>query len=415
MSSERTNQWPEILLRDLIERNYSGPSPTCEERNIGNSDEWGLLKTTAITWSGWNEDAHKVPPKTYWNNPSIEVQPDDVLVTKAGPRHRVGVVVHVRDTRPHLMVSGKMIGLRPRTEKIIPSILASLLSTREPQDFLNSRTTGMAESQTNFADDALLQTPLRVPPLVEQRRIAEVLDILDDQIRTTEQLIAKRSQATRGLIDALLLEHSNAAESALGSHLARIDAGWSPDCPDVVPKEGEWGVVKVSAASAGFFRPRESKVLPKSLAPKPALEVREGDVLCVRANGVGELVGRVAYVEHTPRYLMLSDKILRLVPKAGLNPYYLSTLLTTSPLRRQIESVMGGSSSQKNISQAELRRLRVRIPTRNQQDYVVQMLRANDRNIEAEERLCMKLRDLKQAVMTGLLTGRTRVPVEAGS
>src|SRR5450631_3102431 len=144
MSNGVTSGWTRYTVRDLIERKFTGPSPTCDERNISSADEWGILKTTAVTWSGWNESAHKVPPKSYWGNASIEVRAGDVLITKAGPRHRVGVVVHVASTRPHLMVSGKMVGLRPKSSKVMPTILAGLLSTQSAQDYLNRRTTGMA-------------------------------------------------------------------------------------------------------------------------------------------------------------------------------------------------------------------------------------------------------------------------------
>lgn len=131
--------WTTYSLRDLIDRSFTGPSPTCEERQIRSDEEWGLLKTTAVTWDGWNETAHKVPPREYWGNESIEVHSGDILVTKAGPRHRVGVVVHVATTRPRIMVSGKIVGLRPKKGLILPTVLAGLLSTDYAQDYLNSR------------------------------------------------------------------------------------------------------------------------------------------------------------------------------------------------------------------------------------------------------------------------------------
>jgi type I restriction enzyme, S subunit len=114
------SDWVETTVGDVVARCYSGPSPTCEERNVRTDQEWGLLKTTAVTWAGWNEWEHKVPPSIYWHNKAIEVRPGDVLVTKAGPRHRVGVVVDVRSTQPRLMVSGKMIGLTPKFHNVMP-------------------------------------------------------------------------------------------------------------------------------------------------------------------------------------------------------------------------------------------------------------------------------------------------------
>ena len=46
--------------------------------------------------------------------------------------------------------------------------------------------------------------PWRLPPLPEQRRIAEILDTLDEAIRKTEQVIAKLQQMKQGLLHDLL-------------------------------------------------------------------------------------------------------------------------------------------------------------------------------------------------------------------
>ncbi len=165
--------------------------------------EWGLLKTTAATWSGWNQNAHKVPPPEYWGQTRLEVQRDDVIITKAGPRNRVGVVVHVPQTRPRLMVSGKMVLLRPDRSRVVPRLLADVLASSPSQKYLDDRTTGMAEAQTNFANSALLNTPLRLPPLEEQRRIAEILDTIDESTQAAERVIAKLRSGLDALIDEL--------------------------------------------------------------------------------------------------------------------------------------------------------------------------------------------------------------------
>lgn len=196
--------WDQLTVRQVTTRHFSGPSPTCEERNMATHDEWGLLKTTAITWKGWNAKAHKVPPSAYWGNEQIEVRRGDVIVTKAGPRHRVGVVAYVTDTPAHLMVSGKMVGLTPDEGLVLPQVLAGALSMRSSQKYLDERTTGMAESQVNFTNDVLLATPIAVPPMREQQRIAEILGSLDEAIRSTERLIAKLEQVKLGLLHDLL-------------------------------------------------------------------------------------------------------------------------------------------------------------------------------------------------------------------
>jgi type I restriction enzyme, S subunit len=204
MSDKYPVEWVQTQVQKVISKSFCGHSPTCEERPIKNEKEWGILKTTAITWNGWNENAHKVPPPKYWKNESTEVKEGDVLVTKAGPRHRVGGVVHVQSTKPHLMVSGKMIGLRPRQELVLPRILAAALSLRDPQVFLDHRSTGMAESQVNFNNDVLHTASIVLPTMPEQIAIVDILGTVDKAIRQNEAVIDKLRQVKAGMLHDLL-------------------------------------------------------------------------------------------------------------------------------------------------------------------------------------------------------------------
>lgn len=181
-------------LRWVINYNACGPSPICEDRNIEGDDEWGVLKTTAIQWTGWQEDKHKALPEEYWGTKNLEVRPGDVLVTKAGPRHRVGVSAYVDKTRPRLVVSGKMILLRVDESALDPRYLNWQLSTPKPQAYLNACKTGMAEAQMNFANDDLLAMAIQLPSLDEQRRIADFLDA--ETARIDAISASRRTQAT---------------------------------------------------------------------------------------------------------------------------------------------------------------------------------------------------------------------------
>ena len=61
-----SGEWEETSVAANILKSFCGPSPTCEERNIDGSAEWGVLKTTAITWeNGWDWKRHKTLPQTF--------------------------------------------------------------------------------------------------------------------------------------------------------------------------------------------------------------------------------------------------------------------------------------------------------------------------------------------------------------
>ncbi|MFB4250237.1 restriction endonuclease subunit S [Pseudomonas idahonensis] len=198
-------KWKVVQVQDVVVSFFCGPSPTCEERNVQDESEWGVLKTTAVTKeNGWDWTKHKTLPRVFWNKPHLELKQGDVIVTKAGPRHRVGVAAWVNYVPPRIIVSGKMIGLRPSPEKVVPLMLASAISDRDAQAYLDQRTTGMAESQVNFENSALLETPIRIPSFDEQTAIAQVLSDMDAELVALEQRLAKTRILKQGMMQELL-------------------------------------------------------------------------------------------------------------------------------------------------------------------------------------------------------------------
>lgn len=200
----QSQSWNQIEVHQVLLDHFSGPSPTCEERNIRGS-EWGVLRTTCTTWEyGWNWKSHKVLPPSYWGQESRKVRVGDTIITKAGPRHRVGVSSFVDFVPDNIVPSGKMIALRPNPSLIHPLFLSLALKEHSSQAYLNERTTGMAESQVNFENRALLGTLIKVPSLGEQMRIAEVSTNIDAEIKALVALREKTALIKIGMMQELL-------------------------------------------------------------------------------------------------------------------------------------------------------------------------------------------------------------------
>lgn len=327
--------------------------------------------------------------------------------------------------------------LRPSRTKADPRFLNHKLvwRYRQPEMLVfQQQTTGIIN--LNFKE--FLAASVEMPEsLITQSKIAEVLDTLDAAIRGTEAVVAKLRAMKQGLLHDLLTRGIDANGDLrppqpeaphlyhqtplgwlpnewdytnLGDVIASIDSGWSPACIETPPAAGEWGVLKVSAVTRGFYDDQQAKTLPTALKPRPALEVQDGDVILTRANGVAELVGKTVQVRNTQSKLMLSDKLLRLVPdKRKMTNDFLALLMTSDCIVRQIEKSMSGSSGQKNISQSQIRSFECFSPTVDEQQMIMSRVNAFEVRISAEEKELHKLRLQKSGLMDDLLAGR--VPV----
>lgn len=420
--------WYEVPVEDLIQKYFSGPSPECEERQLKEDEEWGVLKTTAITWHGWNEGAHKVLPREYWSLQELALRKGDVLITKAGPRDRVGVVAHVTTNPRHLIPSGKMIVLRPRTATVLPQILAGVLSLRETQDFIQARTTGMAESQVNFENSVLLGATIKIPSMPEQIRIAEILDCVDSAISNTKRVVEKLTQVRIGLLHNLLNygldEHGQVRdplrhpEQFRDSDVGRVPADW-----EILP------FTALCTFPVGQVDPRHEPYRSWALIAPDHVEVGTGRLLKLEAaSEQGAISGKyvcepgdVIYSKIRPylRKAVLTDRqclcsadMYPLRPSERMNPQFLLLTILGESFSRFAVSMSERSGFPK-INRNELKGSRLAIPPKPEQENIAKIAKTINDRMEQEVINLQKLLALKSGCSNDLLTGEVRVSSSA--
>ncbi|MFJ9508959.1 hypothetical protein ACIRPZ_34860 [Streptomyces anulatus] len=325
----------------------------------------------------------------------------DILMSRANTRDLVGLVGRYRDVGTPCIYPDLMMRLRVKAN-CLPEFLELILRSSSVRQNIQSLAQGTSESMVKISAGAVSALPVPDFPLVEQRRIVEILDSISESEKVSEHSIAKLRIARRSLVEEQLA--TSRSHVAFSEYALSIQSGWSPSCDQQPPGPAEWGVVRVSAVTQGVFRPEESKRLPPSLDPRENLEIIPGDLLMARANGAKGLVGVTCLVGETRERLMLSDKILRITPGASCaGGDFLHILLGASVVRSQIDALLSGSTGQANISQAAVMSLRVPEISVAQQAEVVATSAAFDASIRMEEEGLAKLRQVKYAVTSQLL------------
>ena len=129
----------------------------------------------------------------------------------------------------------------------------------------------------------------------------------------------------------------------LSACVESIDNGKSFVC-DSAARQGDWpAVLKLSAATYGFYRPEENKAMLDDKQFVEDAAVRVGDLLFTRKN-TPELVGMCAYVYDTPRKLMMPDLIFRLNTTPNCNKLFLWKLINHDFFRECIQAIATGSA-----------------------------------------------------------------------
>lgn len=179
--SELPKGWIKVTIGDVLQPQFDGKlihqgwSPRCHTE-AADSDNWGVLKTTAIQDGFFLEEHNKKLPEDKEPRERIEVNSGDLLMTNAGPRARCGITTLVRDVRPKLMLSGKMYRMRFNENYIYPRFIEACLRGEKVRAEIDARKTGMSESGLNLTQARFLTVPFLLAPLNEQIRIANKLD-----------------------------------------------------------------------------------------------------------------------------------------------------------------------------------------------------------------------------------------------
>ena len=283
---------------------------------------------------------------------------------------------------------------------------------------------GTANVSLKVAD--LINVPVNLPPLDEQRRIVDLIGSLDATITATDTAVAKTEQARRAILADLVPVGDTAAGPQAGDSVSR---GWSSgSLGDVVrgiesgsslatlgrpPAPGERAILKISAIQSGTFLPSEAKAVGDDVELRAASRVCEGDLLVTRANTT-PLVGDAALVPPLPaaNALYLPDKILRLVLDHTLaDPRDVAAALLAPAGRRAAQArATGTSGSMKNITQQALLGIPFLIPPLDEQRRIIAIVFSLDAEVTALKAAAITARAAQAGLLADLLSGLHVIP-----
>lgn len=170
LSSAESAGWPVKRLGDVLTGIEAGKCVSCVERPA-DLTEWGVLKVSAVTWGTFKPEENKVLPDGFEVPADREVRAGDFLISRSNTTELVGAVVHVKQTRPRLMLSDKTLRLVPRDDEILPEYMELALRSPQCRSFIEEKATGASSSMKNITQDTIRDIPLPVPPINQQRRI----------------------------------------------------------------------------------------------------------------------------------------------------------------------------------------------------------------------------------------------------
>ena len=389
---EFDGDWSESKLKDCIDSIDSGWSPQCESYPA-DENEWAVLKTTSVNWDGFKANFNKKLPSNLEARFEIEVKPNDILVTRAGPTERVGVVAVVpHNVRSKLMISDKLIRLKADNENN-PEFLGISLSSVKCQNQLQSKTSGLAKSQTNISQKILCDVSLMTPAKAEQTKIASFLSAVDEKISQLTQKHELLSQYKQGMMQKLFSQQirfksddgSEFGECEKIKFLDLMVDLW--DYRGKTPKKlgMDWGDGEIQSLSAlnikkGFIDfdadcHLGSEKLYKTWMNKGDLE-KDDIIFTMEAP-----LGNVALIPDDRKYILSQRVVCFKTNKKMIDNKFIFQLILSDQFQSRIEELATGTTA-KGINQKSMQKIEVTLPPKDEQTKIASFLSAIDQKVD---------------------------------
>lgn len=205
--------WEVAPLRRFLRGIDQGWSPTAEDRTT-DPNEWAVLKLSAVSRGTFRPEEHKALPPELEPIRRLEVRQGDLLLTRANTPELVGDACVVPEARPHLMMSDLIYRLRLDTDRLDPRFTQYWLLSLPGRDQIVRDARGSSQSMVKISQQTIRSWLVPVPPLEEQRAIA---DYLDEKTSAIDVLIAKRERHIELLEEKRWRVISAAVHQGLGS------------------------------------------------------------------------------------------------------------------------------------------------------------------------------------------------------
>jgi type I restriction enzyme, S subunit len=415
--------WHELNISDVTTKVGSGITPTGGDANY---KKYGrpFVRSQNVGWGRLLlDDLAFIDDKLHSTFASSETCEGDVLLNITGASIGRSAVVDkfiaMGNVNQHVCI------LRPNRQRCNSKFLNGLLLSPIGQKQIDSFQAGGNRQGLNFGQIRAIKIPIP-PTLAEQEAIAGALSDADAWIESLEQLIAKKRQIKQGAMQELLTGKRRLPGFEVKRGYMQTEVGVIPGDWDVRPlgkyatfKTGPFGsllhqsdyvvggvpVINPMQIIDGKIMPTPSmSISSRAATAMSAFRLSTGDVIIGRR---GEM-GRCAYVSPTDAGMMCGTGSMVVTCCSSLNGRFLQRVLSSSQIVKAIENASVGTTMV-NINNRTLANLRIPLPAYTEQTAIATVLSDMDTEIESLESKLAKAREIKQAMMQELLTGRIRL------
>ncbi|MDV5849091.1 restriction endonuclease subunit S [Enterobacter hormaechei] len=332
---------------------------------------------------------------------------DLLFVRSNGNKDLIGRCMFFPEVRERLSFSGFTIRGRVINEGALPAYMAIVARSSQFQTQISKASGGTNIS--NLSQQILNDINLLLPPLIEQKKIAQILSTWDKAISVTEKLLTNSQQQKKALMQQLL----TGEKRLLDENGVRFSGKWkwlrAAELFKTISQKNNSEDEELLAVT------QDLGVIPRSMLERRVVMpdgTTKGYKLVVSGNFIISLRSFQGGLEYSRYRGLVSPAYTVLTPiKKIVDEFYMQYYKSYNFIGHLAVAVIGIRDG-KQISYEDFSFLKLPYPEIEEQQKIATVLSAADDEIATLEKKLACLKEEKKALMQQLLTGKRRVKVD---
>jgi type I restriction enzyme S subunit len=256
---------------------------------------------------------------------------------------------------------------------LLPELVPFILQSEGFYQYAVKTSAGSLSPRTNWTH--LANYELNLPPVDEQRRIADLLWAADDAIQEYLFALEKLQTATTSFLETQIAEGvKNGWQKVLFDELL-TETQYGISKKSGLQREGTvpiLGIPNVVAGDTDFSKLAWVEVTDSEFEK---YKLKLDDILIVRTNGNPNYVGRCVALKNVPENAVYASYLIRLrVLEQRAKPTFIEAVLNSNYMRNTLMKVIRSSAGNYNLNTQGIRNQQIPLPSLEVQEKVMQML-----------------------------------------
>ena len=350
---------------------------------------------------------YRITKEKYSELSAFKCKAGDFLVSCSGT---LGKIILLPDDVEEGIINQALLKIRLNNDIIDNKYFLNLFQSKIFQDKIYSDARGGAIQNVASIDEIKL-IHFILPPLDEQKRIAEVLSLCDDIIENLTELIDKKEQYKKGVMQRVLSGEvrfkgfTDEWKTVKLLSVVKIQNGYAF-------KSGEFQksgipIIRISNISNETnYMDMEDLVYYNKIEKDEAFTILKNDLLIAMS---GATAGKTSiYNLDTKAYLNQRVGVFRIIDDKKIDNRFLSQYVFSYFFSSQLKPFLIGGA-QPNISAKDIENILIILPSLEEQRKIGEFLSTIDNEIDNLKKQLELRKQQKKGLMQKLLTGEVRV------